>query len=51
MRLWKDIEREAFPAWFAPIVPVEREARTITGWEIGAVPGLLQTERRYLTSI
>lgn len=44
MRVWEDIQREAFPTWFAPIVPLEREASKIAGWELGAVPGLLQTE-------
>jgi transcriptional regulator with XRE-family HTH domain len=44
LRLWEDLHREAFPTWFAPIVPLEREAHKITGWELGAVPGLLQTD-------
>jgi transcriptional regulator with XRE-family HTH domain len=44
LRLWEDIEREAYPTWFAPVVPIEREADKISGWEIGAVPGLLQTD-------
>jgi transcriptional regulator with XRE-family HTH domain len=44
LRLWEDLQREEFPTWFAPIVPIEREAVKITGWELGAVPGLLQTE-------
>ena len=44
VRLWEDLQREEFPVWFAPIVPVEREAVKITGWELGAVPGLLQTD-------
>jgi hypothetical protein len=44
IRHWEDLQREAFPTWFAPIVPIEREAHKITGWELGAVPGLLQTE-------
>jgi transcriptional regulator with XRE-family HTH domain len=44
LRLWEDLQREAFPTWFAPIVPIQREAVKITGWELGAVPGLLQTE-------
>lgn len=43
-RHWDDLQREAFPTWFAPVVPVEREAMKIHGWELGAVPGLLQTE-------
>jgi transcriptional regulator with XRE-family HTH domain len=45
VRLWEDIQREAFPMWFAPVVPIEREADKISGWELGAVPGLLQTEQ------
>ena len=44
LRLWDDLQREAFPTWFAPVVPVEREAVKIHRWELGAVPGLLQTE-------
>jgi transcriptional regulator with XRE-family HTH domain len=44
LRLWEDLQREAFPTWFAPIVPIEREALKIHGWEPSAVPGLLQTE-------
>lgn len=44
MRHWEDLQREAFPTWFAPVVPLEREATKIEGWELGAVPGLLQTE-------
>lgn len=44
LRRWEDIHHEAFPTWFAPIVPLEREASKIAGWELGAVPGLLQTE-------
>jgi transcriptional regulator with XRE-family HTH domain len=38
------VAREAYPAFFAPVIPFEREAVRIHGWEIGAVPGLLQTE-------
>lgn len=38
------VAREAFPAFFAPVIPFEREAVRIHGWELGAVPGLLQTE-------
>jgi transcriptional regulator with XRE-family HTH domain len=37
------VAREAYPAWFAPVVPFEQEATRIHGWELGAVPGLLQT--------
>jgi hypothetical protein len=44
LRLWEDLQRESFPTWFAPIVPIEREASKISGWEPSAVPGLLQTE-------
>jgi transcriptional regulator with XRE-family HTH domain len=43
LRHWEDLEREAFPTWFAPIVPIERESAKIAGWEPSAVPGLLQT--------
>jgi hypothetical protein len=38
------VGREAYPAFFAPVLPFEREAIRIHGWELGAVPGLLQTE-------
>ena len=38
------VAREAYPSFFAPVVPFEREAVRIHGWENGAVPGLLQTE-------
>lgn len=38
------VAREAHPAFFAPVIPFEREAVRIHGWELGAVPGLLQTE-------
>jgi len=45
LRLWDDLQREIFPTWFAAVVPIEREATKINGWELGAVPGLLQTEQ------
>lgn len=38
------ISREAYPAWFAPVVEFERDAVRIHCWELGVVPGLLQTE-------
>lgn len=38
------LAREAYPAFFSPVVPLEREAVRIHGWEVGAVPVLLQTE-------
>jgi transcriptional regulator with XRE-family HTH domain len=38
------VAREAYPAFFAPFIPFEREAIRIHGWELGAIPGLLQTE-------
>ena len=38
------VDREAYPAFFAPVIPFERDATRIHGWELGAVPGLLQTE-------
>jgi len=37
------VAREAYPAFFAPVIPFEREAIRIHGWELGAVPGLFQT--------
>lgn len=44
LRMWDDLQNEAFPTWFAPIVPIQREATKIDGWEPNAVPGLLQTD-------
>jgi transcriptional regulator with XRE-family HTH domain len=38
------VAREAYPAFFAPVIPFERDAIRIHGWELGVVPGLLQTE-------
>jgi transcriptional regulator with XRE-family HTH domain len=38
------VAREAYPAFFAPVVKYERDAVRIHGWELGAIPGLLQTE-------
>jgi transcriptional regulator with XRE-family HTH domain len=43
MTLYELVAREAYPAFFAPVVPFERQAVRIHGWELGAVPGLLQT--------
>jgi len=39
------VAREAYPAFFAPVIPFEREAIRIHGWELGTVPALLQTEQ------
>jgi transcriptional regulator with XRE-family HTH domain len=50
IRLYEDLRRHAYPPFFAPVLPYEREADTIHGWSLGAVPGLLQTER-YARSI
>jgi transcriptional regulator with XRE-family HTH domain len=50
VRLWEDLQRETFPTWFAPVVPIERDAAKITGWELGSVPGLLQT-RQYARTL
>jgi transcriptional regulator with XRE-family HTH domain len=44
LRLWEDAQKSLFPVWFAPVIPIEREAEKINGWELGSVPGLLQTE-------
>ena len=38
------VSRESYPAFFAPVLAFERDAVRIHGWELGAVPGLLQTE-------
>jgi transcriptional regulator with XRE-family HTH domain len=37
LRLWEDLQREEFPTWFAAVVPIEREAIKISGWEPSAV--------------
>jgi transcriptional regulator with XRE-family HTH domain len=44
MRLHDLIAREAYPSWFATVINFEREAVRVHGWELGVVPGLLQTE-------
>jgi hypothetical protein len=44
MTFYELVAREAFPAFFAPVVPFERDAVRIHGRELGSVPGLLQTE-------
>jgi transcriptional regulator with XRE-family HTH domain len=38
------VARESYPAFFAPVLAFEHDAVRIHGWEIGAVPGLLQTD-------
>jgi transcriptional regulator with XRE-family HTH domain len=43
-RLYEDLRRNAYPPFFAPVLPHEREADKIHGWCV-AVPGLLQTAR------
>jgi transcriptional regulator with XRE-family HTH domain len=43
-RLQEGAKRNAYPDFFAPVVPLEAKAVRIHGWELGAVPGLLQTE-------
>jgi transcriptional regulator with XRE-family HTH domain len=44
MRLHALIQHNAYPAWFSPVIPLERKAVRIHGWEPFVVPGLLQTE-------
>jgi len=44
VRLQELIAREAYPAWFAPVVEFEREAVRIHSWDVGVIPGLVQTE-------
>lgn len=34
----------SYPSFFAPVIELERNAACIHGWELGAIPGLLQTE-------
>jgi transcriptional regulator with XRE-family HTH domain len=43
-RLQEGAKRNAYPDFFAPVVPLEEKAVRIHGWELGSVPGLLQTE-------
>lgn len=38
------VNREAFPAHFGEVVPYEKAMLELHGWEVGAIPGLLQTE-------
>jgi len=44
VRWQAQVARESYPAFFAPVLAFERDAVRIHGWEVGAVPGLLQTE-------
>jgi len=44
VRLHELIRHNAYPAWFSPVVPLERKATRIHGWSPLALPGLLQTE-------
>lgn len=44
MTLQELVAREAYPAFFAPVVAFEQDAVRIHGWELGSIPGLLQTE-------
>lgn len=43
MRLLEQMRSNAYPPYFAPVIPYERGAARIHGWELGVVPGLLQT--------
>jgi transcriptional regulator with XRE-family HTH domain len=44
-RRWQvQVSRESYPAFFAPVLAFERDAVRIHGWELGAIPGLLQSE-------
>jgi transcriptional regulator with XRE-family HTH domain len=45
LRLHEADQRDAYPPWFSPVIPFETAAIRIHGWALGAVPGLLQTER------
>jgi transcriptional regulator with XRE-family HTH domain len=43
---WQEVaKRAAYPSFFAPVLSFEKEATRIHEWAIGAVPGLLQTDR------
>lgn len=44
VRLHELIQHNAYPAWFSPVIPLERKAVRIHGWQPFVVPGLLQTE-------
>lgn len=37
------VVQESYPAFFAPVVEFERSAARIHSWDLGAIPGLLQT--------
>jgi transcriptional regulator with XRE-family HTH domain len=44
-RRWQtQVVQESYPAFFAPVIEFERSAQRIHGWELGALPGLIQTE-------
>jgi transcriptional regulator with XRE-family HTH domain len=43
VRAFKRITLEAFPGWFAPVLPFETQATKIQSWDMGYLPGLLQT--------
>jgi transcriptional regulator with XRE-family HTH domain len=43
-RLQEGARRNAYPEFFAPVVPYEARAVRIHGWELGSVPGIFQTE-------
>jgi transcriptional regulator with XRE-family HTH domain len=38
------VVQESYPAFFAPVIEFEREAIRIHDWELGVLPGLVQTE-------
>lgn len=38
------VVQESYPPFFGPVVEFEREATRIHDWELGALPGLIQTE-------
>lgn len=43
VRILDQQRRAAFPTFFAPVIPLEREAARIHEWSPSAVPGLMQT--------
>ncbi len=43
-RWQKQVVQESYPSFFAPVVEFEQRAARAHYWDLGAIPGLLQTE-------